>query len=60
MHLPVMQIFIHFRKVNRFRTIEPGIFGSVVADPDLDGEISGSSLGHTKDFTNGTGHNELE
>ena len=35
--------------------------------PDLDGEVSGSSPGHTKDFINDTycssacaGHNELE
>ena len=40
-------------------------FGSVVAHPVLDGEVSGSSPGHTKDFKNGTycssacaGHNE--
>ena len=37
------------------------------AHPDLDGKVSGSSLGHTKDFKNGpyyssafAGHNELE
>ena len=29
-------------------------FGSVVAHPDLDGEVSGSSPGHTKDLKNGT------
>ena len=26
-------------------------FGSVVAHPDLDGEVSGLSMGQTKDFT---------
>ena len=48
-------------------TFIPSRFGSVVAHPDLDGEVSGSSLGHTKDLKNGTyyssvcaGHNELE
>ena len=47
--------------------IKPSRFGLVVAHPDLDGEVSGSSPGHTKDFKNGTycssacaGHNELE
>ena len=42
-------------------------FGSVVAHPDLYGEVSGSSPSLTKDFKNGTycssacaGHNELE
>jgi hypothetical protein len=45
----------------------PSRFGSVVAHPDLDGEVSGSRLGHTKNFKNGTycssasaGHNKLE
>ena len=45
----------------------PNRFGSVVAHTDLDGEVSGSSPGHTKDLKNGTycssacaGHNELE
>ena len=45
---------------------QPSRFGSVVAQPDLDGEVSGSSPGHTKDFKNGTYcssacacHNEL-
>jgi hypothetical protein len=45
----------------------PSRFGSVVAHPDLDGEVSGSSPGHIKYFKNGTncssacaGHNELE
>ena len=40
---------------------------SVLAHPDLGGEVSGSSPGHTKDYKNGTyctsaytGHNELE
>ena len=33
-----------------FTVILPSRFGSVVAHPDLDGEVSGSSLGHTKDF----------
>ena len=27
---------------------KPGRFGSVIAHPDLDREVSGSSLGHTK------------
>ena len=47
--------------------MEPSRFGSVVAHPDLNGEVSGSSPGHTKDFRNGTycsstfaGNNELE
>ena len=45
----------------------PADLGSVVAHPDLDGEVSDSSPGHTKDFKNGTycssafaGRNELE
>ena len=44
-----------------------GRFGSEVANPDLDGEVLGSSPGQTKDFKNNTycssacaGHNELE
>ena len=46
---------------------EPSRFSSVVALPNLDGEVSGQSPGHTKDFKNGyycssacAGHNELE
>ena len=35
-------IFIYVQKPSRF--------GSVVAHPDLDGEVAGSSPGHTKDF----------
>ena len=45
----------------------PSRFGSVVEHPDPDGEVSGSSPGHTKDFKNVTfcssaiaAHNELE
>ena len=30
---------------------QPSIFGSVVAHPDLDGEVSGSSPGHTNKVT---------
>ena len=33
---------------------KPSRFGSVVAHLDLDGEVPGSSPGHTKDFKNGT------
>ena len=46
---------------------QPSRFDPVVAHPDLDGEVLGSSLGHTKDFKDGTycssvvvGHNELK
>ena len=46
---------------------KPSRFGSVVAHSDLDREVSGSSLDHTKDFENCTycssacaGQNELE
>ena len=52
---------------NDFAGTRPNRFGSIVAHPDLDGEVSGSSLGLTKDFENGAccssacaGHNELE
>ena len=45
----------------------PSRFGSVVGHPNLDGQVSGSSLGHNKDLKNGTysssacaGHNEHE
>ena len=49
------------------RTFKPTIFNSVVGNPDLDWEVSGSSPSHTKDFKNDTycssacaGHNALE
>ena len=61
---------LHHKDLNNaeeFTSIQPSRFGSVVAHPDLDGEVSGSSPGHTKVFKNVTycssacaGHNELE
>ena len=54
-----MFFFLYVVKTSRF--------GSVVANPNLNGEVSGSSPGHTNDFKIDTyyslacaGHNELE
>ena len=55
------------QKPFKLEIYKPSRFGSVVAHPDLGGEVSGSSSGHTKDFNNGAycssacaGHNELK
>ena len=62
--LAVRRLDINF---NDFAGTRPSRFGSIVAHTDLDGEVSGSSPGHTKDFENGAyfssacaGQNELE
>ena len=58
-------IFFLFDHIYRFTL--PSKFGPAVVQPDQDGEVSGLSLGHTKDFKNGTycssacaGHKVLE
>ena len=38
------------KNIIRLSKVRPSRFGSVVAHPDLDGEVSGSSPGHTKNF----------
>ena len=58
--------FLLYTNTYNFITWLPSRFGWVVAKSDLDGEVSGLSMNHTKVFKNGTycssacpGHNEL-
>ena len=39
---------------NKLFLIKPSRFGLELAHPDLDGEVSGSSPGHSKDLKNST------
>ena len=43
-----IQKFPYYTNIHIIGAEEPSRFGSVVAHPDMDGKVSGSSPGHTK------------